>query len=547
MASSRLVYGIDLGTTYSCIAQIDKFDVPIVLRNFEGDVTTPSVVYINENMVVVGKEAKHRLTDEPENTVALIKRSMGIDADFKKPTKFPNGLDPSEISALILKKLVQDANAASDNSEAIKDVVITCPAYFGTKERLQTKQAGEIAGLNVLDIINEPVAAAISYGIRLDARKTILVYDLGGGTFDVTIIRVDGGTIKVIATGGDARLGGVDWDIIMSEYMLDTYNEEHGTDYAFDTIEPGLRNTLLLEAEQKKKTLTAIPKVVATVAYDGKSTRVEITRQKFDELTKHMLDETMDTTMELVAIAKTKGVKKIDEVLLVGGSSRMPQIKARIDSELGVNALLNDPDECVAKGAAIFAMNEAYGRAVEAYEGDSTGTVKKPELLGRNTRTRVVNVTSKTYGMGCRFEGEDNMVANLIFANTSLPTKATESFYTIVDNQSGISIRIFESDVTDAENDRGIPESAASLLKDGGDGVRILNFSRNDYPQGTEVVVSFEIDEAGILSVHAELKSYPADKINFTLKLDGVKTPEELAKSSRKIGQYYDTSSEDNW
>ena len=192
---SRAVYGIDLGTTYSCISQVDKFDQAVVLRNFEGDSTTPSVVYFeSEENMIVGKEAKGMLPIEPEKTVSFIKRQIGNDEAFdKNKNTTPYHCDPVEISALILKKLVKDANDLGDNPEPITDVVITCPAYFGNKERLQTKQAGISAGLNVLAIINEPTAAAISYGLKVDQRRTILVYDLGGGTFDVTIIVVNGG------------------------------------------------------------------------------------------------------------------------------------------------------------------------------------------------------------------------------------------------------------------------------------------------------------------------------------------------------------------
>ena len=164
MDDSRLVFGIDLGTTYSCVAQVDAFDQAVVLKNFEGKNTTPSVVYFGaDNNVIVGDEAKELLKMEPERTVSLVKRSISTDSDYNKPTTFPNGLDPTEISAYILRKIVNDANDAGHYPEPIKDVVITCPAYFGTKERLRTKQAGEIAGLNVLSIINEPTAAAIAY------------------------------------------------------------------------------------------------------------------------------------------------------------------------------------------------------------------------------------------------------------------------------------------------------------------------------------------------------------------------------------------------
>jgi molecular chaperone DnaK (HSP70) len=526
---SRLVYGIDLGTTYSCISQVDKFDQAVVLRNFEGDATTPSVVYIDGNNVVVGKEAKSLSADEPEKTVAFIKRHIGVDSSFDNAaTLFPEGKDPVFISALILKKLVKDANEANDNPEPIKDVVITCPAYFGTKERVQTKQAGQEAGLNVLAVINEPTAAAISYGMRVNERKIIMVYDLGGGTFDVTIIRVDGGTIKVIATGGDHKLGGVDWDMALAEYMLNAYNTEHDTKYTLDS-DARLKNLLLLEAEQKKKILTAKPQVRANVTYNGVSTKVEITRELFDQLTEGKLNETIDKTLELLEIAKGKDFEKVDEVLLVGGSSRMPQIKKRIDNELGVNARLDDPDECVAKGAAIFAINEAFAAAIDEYEHDDTGEAEKPKPIANSTRTRIVNVTSKTYGTDVS-DGEGGIVVkNLIFANTALPTKARESFLTCVDGQSVIPMKVYESDVTDPKNDGIIDERFATQLDD-----KVLSLSKY-YPQGTSITVVFEIDNEGILSVHAEVDEI--DTIDFTLEIKGVKNEKQLELEQAQIAK----------
>lgn len=312
MDKSRAVYGIDLGTTYSCIAQVDQFDQAIVLRNFEGDATTPSVVYFeDENNVLVGKDAKAMLETEPEKAVSFIKREMGNDAAFDKSLNTtPYHLDPSEISALILKKLVKDANDANGFPEPIKDVVITCPAYFGNKERMQTKQAGIIAGLNVLSIINEPTAAAIAYGTKVDERKTILVYDLGGGTFDVTIILVNKGAIKVIATGGDHHLGGVDWDTELASYMLDAFNSANDTNFSFDG-DTMLKNTLLNMAENKKKLLTGKNKVNVNINWEGKSARFEITRELFDSLTISKLNETIDATNSILEIARKKGFEKL--------------------------------------------------------------------------------------------------------------------------------------------------------------------------------------------------------------------------------------------
>ena len=520
MDKSRAVYGIDLGTTYSCIAQVDKYDQAVVLANFEGDVTTPSAVYFeDEQHVIVGKEAKGMLATEPDKTVVFVKRQIGIDEAFNKATNnFPYHYDPSEISAFILKKLVKDANDLGDNPAPIKDVVITCPAYFGTKERLQTKQAGEIAGLNVISIINEPTAAAISYGVKSTEPKTVLVYDLGGGTFDVTIINVNGGAIKVIATGGDHHLGGVDWDTLLSEYVLGVFNEQNGTSYSLEDNKE-LKNSLLLEAERWKKMLSAKQSVKINFNFGGMSCRTEVSRELFDSLTEGKLQETIDATAKVIEIAHQKGLNNIDEFLLVGGSSRMSQVKERIDREFNCDAKLADPDQCVAKGAAIYAMNEAYAQAVRDWEEGEIDV--KPETL-RGDRTRVVNVTSKTYGTDIT----DNRVSNIIFANTSLPAKRQMNFLTQVDGQSGVSMKVFESDFTDEQADAVVEDRFCTLLRD-----ETLKLSKS-YPAGTTVSVTYDIDNEGILHVNAFVDR---DVIDFELKIEGVKSAEELQKSIAAI------------
>ena len=520
MDKSRAVYGIDLGTTYSCIAQVDKYDQAVVLANFEGDVTTPSAVYFeDEQHVIVGKEAKGMLATEPDKTVVFVKRQIGIDEAFNKATNnFPYHYDPSEISAFILKKLVKDANDLGDNPEPIKDVVITCPAYFGTKERLQTKQAGEIAGLNVISIINEPTAAAISYGVKSTEPKTVLVYDLGGGTFDVTIINVNGGAIKVIATGGDHHLGGVDWDTLLSEYVLGVFNEQNGTSYSLEDNKE-LKYSLLLEAERWKKMLSAKQSVKINFNFGGMSCRTEVSRELFDSLTEGKLQETIDATAKVIEIAHQKGLNNIDEFLLVGGSSRMSQVKEGIDREFNCDAKLADPDQCVAKGAAIYAMNEAYAQAVRDWEEGEIDV--KPETL-RGDRTRVVNVTSKTYGTDIT----DNRVSNIIFANTSLPAKRQMNFLTQVDGQSGVSMKVFESDFTDEQADAVVEDRFCTLLRD-----ETLKLSKS-YPAGTTVSVTYDIDNEGILHVNAFVDR---DVIDFELKIEGVKSAEELQKSIAAI------------
>jgi molecular chaperone DnaK (HSP70) len=390
---------------------------------------------------------------------------------------------------------------------------------------LRTKQAGEIAGLNVLAIINEPTAAAIAYGMKVQEEKIILVYDLGGGTFDVTMIRVNGGTITVIATGGDHHLGGLDWDSALAEYLLSRYNKEQGTSYSLES-DPQLKNTILLLAEDNKKRLSARDTVTATVTHEGNSSRVELSRSIFDQLTEFRLEETIEKSKEVIEIAKQKGFSKIDEVLLVGGSSRMPQIKARVDSELGCDAKLTDPDECVAKGAAIYAMNEAYAQAMEEFAEGARD--EKPKNIGLTTRTRVLNVTSKTYGLSFTDtdDGQDK-ISNLIFANTPLNgnCRATETFYTLFDNQTGVFLPVYESDVTNPETDKVIDPKMAVPMEEGEP--HALGLTKK-WPTGTPVEVIFEIDIEGILHVHGEVDK---DSIDFEMKIKGVKDKRELAKS----------------
>ena len=495
MDKSRAVYGIDLGTTYSCISQVDQFDQAVVLRNFEGDATTPSVVYFeDENTIIVGKEAKTMLESEPDKTVAFVKREMGNDAAFDKTNnQYPYHFDPSEISAAILKKLVKDANDANGYPEPVKDVVITCPAYFGNKERMQTKQAGIIAGLNVLAIINEPTAAAIAYGLKVDERKTILVYDLGGGTFDVTIILVNKGAIKVIATGGDHHLGGVDWDTELASYMLDSFNSQNGTSYKLDD-DMMLKNTLLNLAETKKKLLTAKSKVNVNINWEGQSARFEITRELFDSLTASKLNETIDATKASLEIAHQKGFEKIDEV-----------------------------DEVVAKGAAIYAMNEAYAQAMKDVEEGVSDTRPKPLRCGR---TNVMNVTSKTYGLGLI----NNEVGNMIFANSSLPISFSRTFATSYDNQKILSLPIFESDFTNPETDETVQDKFCRLVTTEPSELNITK----DWPEGTPVEVTFNIDNEGMLSVHASVEH---DNIDFQLKVTGVKNEEELKQAQTLLSK----------
>ena len=531
MDDTRQVFGIDLGTTYSCVAQVDNFDQAVVLQNFDNKNTTPSVVYFGDiDNVIVGEEAKELSKLEPDRTVSFVKRSISEDTAYDKTANlFPQGLDPTEISAYILKKIVADANNAAQNPVPVTKVVITCPAYFGTKERMRTKQAGEIAGLEVLDIINEPTAAAIAYGMKVQESKVIMVYDLGGGTFDVTIIRVNGGTVTVVATGGDHHLGGVDWDITMAQYLLAKYNQEKGTSFSMDK-NPNIRNAMMLLAEEQKKRLTGKPSVNVVISPrdwggDGESCRIELVREVFDQLTEAKLDETIAKTHEVIAAAKAKGFAKIDEVLLVGGSSRMPQIKDRVDKEFNCDAKLTDPDGCVAKGAAIYALNESYSKAMEEYaEGERDD---KPDPINTKTKTRVLNVTSKNYGTDY-YDSDTNktMVKNMIFANTLLDgnCRAEEYFQTMVDNQERINFSIYESDVADEDREEDVSERLET---------HTLTLTKQ-YPKGTSLKFVMEVDGEGILSVHTEIKN---DVYECKLQLRGLKSADEIARSAQMVAK----------
>lgn len=329
------VFGIDLGTTYSCIAYIDEYGKPIVLKNSEGEHTTPSVAMVeSESNIIIGNEAKRSIEIEPEKTVQFIKRKMGKEQDCVildgKEYHAP------EISAWILKKIVNDANdeliqtGVIEEGQEIKDVVITCPAYFGMNERQATKTAGELAGLNVLNIINEPTAAAISYGVSGNQKEeTVLVYDLGGGTFDITVMNISGNEISVVCTGGDDQLGGKDWDECFMDYVMQRYEEETGEDLSED---PETVAALYVDVETWKKALTTREKVRIMVNGPAGRFREELTRDTYEELTKDLLNRTKNLLDDVLNTAAKQGypISRIDKVLLVGGSSRMPQISKMI-------------------------------------------------------------------------------------------------------------------------------------------------------------------------------------------------------------------------
>lgn len=542
------VFGIDLGTTYSCISYIDEYGKAVVLKNSDGDHTTPSVVMVeSESNIIVGTEAKRSIEMEPDKTVQFIKRKMGKEND----TVLLNGITyhAPEISSMILKKIVNDANeelrqtGVLKDGESIKDVVITCPAYFGMNERQATKSAGELAGLNVLNIINEPTAAAISYGVSgSDKNETVLVYDLGGGTFDITVMSISGNDISVVCTGGDDQLGGKDWDEALMDYVTERYEEENGEDL---TEDPETIASLYVDVETWKKALTSREKVNISVNGPAGRFREELTREKYEELTGDLLNRTKNLLDDVLATADKQGypISRIDKVLLVGGSSRMPQVAAMIERDYHVTPVLADPDEAVAKGAAIYASNEkAYndfvaveaaktGKTVEEIKEENlvTGEMDKKFALSTGgsasgaLKINITNVLSRTYGLEV-INNDRAMIANMLMINDKLPATKTQTFYTHSDNQSGATLKLYESRVTD-EN----------MEIEGRNPITEIEMTfKQSVPGGTPIEMTMALDNSGILHIIAEeLRNH--SKLDTTFQLSNQMSEAEMNSAALRM------------
>ena len=542
----KTVYGIDLGTTYSCISYIDEYGKPVVLKNSDGDLTTPSVVMVESaDNIIVGIEAKRSIEIESDKTSQFIKRKMGKEND--KVTLNSTEYSAPEISAYILKKLVTDGNnelqqtGILSEGEEIKDVVITCPAYFGMNERQATKTAGELAGLNVLNIINEPTAAAISYGVSgSDKNETVLVYDLGGGTFDITVMDINGSNITVICTGGDDQLGGKDWDECLMNYVIQKYEEEYGEDLSED---PEIIAGLYGEVEVWKKSLTSREKINMTVNGPSGRLREELTREKYEELTYDLLNRTKNLLDDVIRTSEKQGypLEKIDKVLLVGGSSRMPQVAKMIEHDYKVVPTLADPDEAVAKGAAIYANSEKEfndfieeeadksGKTVEEVKEDNimTGLMdKKYSQSGYGlSKLNITNVLSRTYGLKTLESNEGTyIISNLLMINNALPASYTSDFYTIDDNQKGILISIYES----RSNERMMPFEEQEPITE-----IQMDFEKT-VPKETRIDVTFSLDNSGILHIKA-IEQLHQSKLDTTFTLSNQMHESEVREVTKRM------------
>jgi len=507
---AKYVYGIDLGTTYSCIAYVDDTGRASVINNQEGNNTTPSVVnFASPTQVVVGQIAKETAVIDPKNTVSLVKTLMGK-SNFAINY---NGEDksPEEVSAYILRKLAEDASKLID--EEVKDVVITCPAYFGTAERTATKNAGMIAGLNVIEIISEPTAAALYYGCAKEQEeKTILVYDLGGGTFDVTIMRIGDGKIEVICSDGNHELGGKNWDDAVMQYLASEFCSETGFDGDFDEYD---QQNLRLKAESAKQQLSSREEVPVMLDAAGLRARISLTRATFDEITQSLLNESIEKTDAAIAVAESKGYK-VDEILLVGGSTRMPQVAKAIIEKYGMEPKVLDPDEAVAKGAAIYALgayelkveewkekresgefdkaNKEEMEEAEKYEQEATvSTASIPGLRGQKMSEVVTVATTKSYALKVLVEGQEKC-CNMIIKNVTMENgsiSVTKQFGTAEANQNNAELVVYESDFDTEyyEVDEDFSLGTATLELPG------------NLPAGAPIQVTFTLNNEGILEV----------------------------------------------
>ena len=490
------VIGIDLGTTNSCVAVMEGGEA-VVIPNAEGNRTTPSVVAFSKTGErMVGQVAKRQAITNPERTISSIKREMGTD---HRVTIDDKSYTPQEISAMILQKLKADAEAYLGSP--VTEAVITVPAYFTDSQRQATKDAGKIAGLDVKRIINEPTAAALAYGVDKEQAQKIMVYDLGGGTFDVSILEIDDGVIEVLATAGNNRLGGDDFDQCIMKYLVSEFKRTDGIDLSGDKV---AMQRLKEAAEKAKIELSGVttsninlPYITAD-ATGPKHLDVTLTRAKFNELTGHLVDATMGPVRQAMSDA---GLKPSDlaKVLMVGGSSRIPAVVEAVKNFTGSEPFKGiNPDECVAMGAALQA-------------GVLTGDVKGLLLL---------DVTPLSLGI----ETMGGVCTRLIERNTTIPVKKSQIFSTAADNQTSVEVNVLQGE-------REMAAANKSLGRFHLDGIAP---ARRGVPQ---IEVTFDIDANGIVNVSAKDLGTGTEQ-HITITSSSNMSKEDIEKAVKEAEQY---------
>ena len=490
------IIGIDLGTTNSCVSVIEGGE-PVVIANAEGARTTPSVVgFTKTGERLVGQVAKRQAITNPDRTVSSIKRHMGTDY---KVTIDGKDYNPQQISAMILAKLKADAEAYL--GEKVTDAVITVPAYFNDSQRQATKDAGTIAGLNVRRIINEPTAAALAYGADKDNDQKIMVYDLGGGTFDVSIIEMGDGVTEVLATNGDTHLGGDDFDQRIIDWMADEFQKENGIDLRSDKM---AAQRLKEAAEKAKIELSGVPSTAINLPFitadatGPKHLDMTLTRAQFDKMTADLVERTMVPVRKAMQDAGLRA-SDLAKVLLVGGSTRIPAVQEAVKKEMGCEPFKGiNPDECVAIGAAI------------------QGGVLNKEVGG----ILLLDVTPLSLGI----ETLGGVCTKIIERNTTIPTKKSQIFSTAADNQPSVEVNVLQGEREFARDNKSL-----GMFKL--DGIPAA-------PRGVpQIEVTFDIDANGIVHVSAkDLGSGKEQSITITASTNMSK--EDIEKSVREAEQF---------
>jgi molecular chaperone DnaK len=464
------VVGIDLGTTYSAIATVNSHGKAEIVVNREGERITPSVVLFDAEGPIVGSIAKRSAVANPLNVVQCVKRQMG-NQSWKFPSESGQIWKAEEISAIILKRLKEDAEILL--GEPVRDAVITVPAYFDDAQRKATQDAGRIAGLNVLRIINEPTAAGLAYGIeKVSKTQTVLIYDLGGGTFDVTIMRIGGGKIEVLATGGDRNLGGFDWDNEIMKFLNSEYKKQGGCDLFED---PTLQQDLRDKAEIAKKTLSSRDKTTVFLSAGGKSSSIPLTLSDFEAVTAPLFKRTA-SIMSFVLEDSHLRWADIDKVLLVGGSTRMRGVPALIERVAGKKPSMEvNPDEVVAMGAAI------QGMMLQVESGTA-------DLVERETFPLVEIADVNGHSLGVLALDDFGKHKNFIILtrNTPYGSRVSDTFSTISERQAELHVQVTEGEDADPTYVTILEERTMAIPP---------------YPKGAPIEVFFEYNRDGRVKV----------------------------------------------